>query len=116
MKDLTFNRFEYEKLVKTEKTMSGIKRIKDKDSMVKSRLLKRLKILKFNSFAEYIHYYESDKSGEEMQKIVEILTTNKTDFFSEIQHLDFLEKKLMPLMKNKPYRIWRTGCSSGEAL
>ncbi len=114
MKDLTFNRFEYEKLVKTVKTMSGINLIKDKDSMVKSRLLKRLKILKFNSFAEYIHYYESDKSGEEMQKIVEILTTNKTDFFREIQHFDFLEKKLMPLMKNKPYRIWSAGCSSGE--
>lgn len=114
MEDLSLNKFDYEKLVHTIKKISGINLITDKEAMVKSRLLKRLLKLNFRSFSEYIHYYENDKSALEIQKIVELLTTNKTNFFREKQHFNFIEKELIPLMKSHPYRIWSAGCSSGE--
>jgi chemotaxis protein methyltransferase CheR len=51
--------------------------------------------------------------------MVDVVTTNKTDFFREAAHFDFLTNELLP-KKHKdhnaaaPLKVWSAGCSTGE--
>jgi chemotaxis protein methyltransferase CheR len=46
--------------------------------------------------------------------MVDMLTTNKTNFFREPDHLDYLRNEIIPGLGNDQVRIWSAGCSSGE--
>jgi chemotaxis protein methyltransferase CheR len=46
--------------------------------------------------------------------MVEVITTNKTGFFREIEHFDYLRKRVLPELKKRRVRLWSAGCSSGE--
>lgn len=94
--------------------VSGIDLHEGKEDLVKARLLKRLRHLNLSNFDQYFKYLHSDKSGKEIKSMVDILTTNKTDFFREPEHLLFLREKIVPLFGEHPVRIWSAGCSSGE--
>ncbi|MEN6370452.1 MAG: protein-glutamate O-methyltransferase [Armatimonadota bacterium] len=87
-----------------------------KEILVKARLAKRLRLLGVNSFEEYMDYLEHDRSGKELSIMIDSLTTNKTSFFRESQHFDYLQKHILPALKaeSNRMRIWSAGCSSGE--
>ncbi len=88
-----------------------------KKSMVKSRLAKRIRRLRMNSFAEYYDYL-SDNDAELVQ-LYNLLTTNVTKFFREDYHFQFLQQKLFPRLKRRRQKrlyIWSAGCSSGEEV
>ncbi|RMF93557.1 MAG: protein-glutamate O-methyltransferase CheR [Nitrospinota bacterium] len=87
-----------------------------KEGLVKSRLMKRLRALRLQSFDQYLHYIEQDRSGQELVAMVEVLTTNKTSFFREAQHFDYLRRYVFPTMRHPSQRVrfWSAGCSSGE--
>ena len=53
--------------------------------------------------------------------MVDLATTNKTDFFREPHHFDFLVKNALPALselygsgQRRPLRLWSAGCSTGE--
>jgi len=94
----------------------GIKLHAGKEELVKARLNRRLQTLGIRSFAEYTEYIDQDDSGRELALMVDLLTTNKTDFFREQHHFDFMRKFVVPTLKNtqRSFRIWSAGCSSGE--
>ncbi|HBL23571.1 MAG TPA: chemotaxis protein CheR [Deltaproteobacteria bacterium] len=100
----------------------GIKITPVKKVMLEGRLQKRLRKLGMRSFEDYCEYLFSDegRSGELINMIDEV-TTNKTDFFREPVHFDFLTSRVLPaLMKGErasaanKLTIWSAGCSSGE--
>lgn len=94
----------------------GIKMPDAKRVMMQSRLMRRLRTLKMNSFREYIDYVFNDKNSKELVLMIDVLTTNKTEFFREKEHFDYLENVILPeLAKSKnTIKIWSAGCSSGE--
>ena len=97
----------------------GIKMPPEKQVMLQSRLLKRLSELKFNSFKEYLDFVFSKASKDhELIKMIDLVTTNKTDFFREPGHFEFLSDKVLPGLiesrKKRKIKIWSAGCSSGE--
>lgn len=95
--------------------ISGIQLPPGKEGLVKTRLSKRIRILGVRGFQEYIHLLENEKNGEEMSLMIDLLTTNKTDFFREMPHFHFLSKIVFPSWKEtKNIRIWSAGCSTGE--
>ncbi len=94
--------------------ISGIDLHEGKEELVRARLLKRLRHLKIGNFERYIKYLTEDKSGAELRAMVDVLTTNKTHFFRESEHLDFLRDHVLPHLGKGPTRIWSAGCSSGE--
>ena len=54
---------------------------------------------------------------EELIHLIDVITTNKTDFFREPAHFEFLAQKALPeLAVNGGVRLlaWSAGCSSGE--
>lgn len=94
----------------------GINMHEGKEGLVKGRLMKRLRVLDLNSFGEYLRFVRADKSRDELTAMIDALTTNKTSFFREAQHFDFLKDSILPDLRARggPIRIWSAGCSSGE--
>lgn len=100
----------------------GIKMPYTKKLMLISRLTKRLKILGIKSYKEYYDFLLTDKGkSEEFNKMIDAVTTNKTDFFREPDHFDILVKKVLPdleemenFTERKMVNIWSAGCSTGE--
>ncbi|VAW94055.1 Chemotaxis protein methyltransferase CheR [hydrothermal vent metagenome] len=96
---------------------TGIVLSEGKRDMVYSRLARRIRELKLNS---YKLYCDRLKNGDEDELIAftNAITTNLTSFFREPHHFDFLKNKLLPeIKKNKSsrkLRVWSAGCSSGE--
>jgi chemotaxis protein methyltransferase CheR len=99
----------------------GIQLPPSKKTMLEARLQKRLKVNNIESFEEYGQFVFSAQGLQaELIHLIDVVTTNKTDFFREPGHFDFLTQKALPtiLKRNKspshPIRIWSAGCSSGE--
>ena len=94
----------------------GLKMTRSKKAMMEGRLKKRLVECEIDNFREYIEYLFSPSGKKnELIHMVDSLTTNKTGFFREIHHFDFLSKQVCPnLTSEKKLSIWSAGCSSGE--
>lgn len=85
-----------------------------KEALVQSRLTKRMRKLNIDSFNEYLNLVESDQPSGEFLSFVDVLTTNKTSFYRENKHFEFIKQVLYPNMKGRNVKWWSAGCSSGE--
>ncbi len=104
----------FTKISKLVYRIAGINLPATKMGLVKSRLLKRLRELDLFDFESYWQYVENDKTGLELAHMIDIITTNKTDFFREPQHFNFIKEHVIPgLNKKEKIRLWSAGCSSG---
>lgn len=97
---------------------AGIALSEAKRQMMYSRLARRLRALKMQTFDEYCRLLKAEPE-KEMTEFVNAITTNLTYFYRENHHFEFLENKLIPFWKkqrsqSKKIRIWSAGCSSGE--
>jgi len=100
----------------------GIKLPPHKKSMLETRLRKRLRALELGSFDEYARYlFDSSGLKDELVNLIDVVTTNKTDFFREAAHFDYLAQVAVPKLIagggagiRRPLRIWSAGCSTGE--
>ena len=96
---------------------TGIKIHQGKRIMLQSRLYKRLKSLNIYSFGEYCDYVFSKMGYLEIDNMIDVVCTNKTSFFRESHHFEFLTEFILPKLLNQNNRyikIWSAGCSSGE--
>lgn len=62
----------------------GIHLAEHKKMLVKSRLSKRLRELKFNTFQQYYDYLTNDLTGEELIMLVNVISTNVTSFLENL--------------------------------
>lgn len=94
---------------------SGITLSDQKQSLVSSRLSKRLRELGLSTFTDYYQQLMNDASREEFTRMLDLISTNKTDFFREPKHFDFLRDQILPeLVQDKRVRVWSSACSTGE--
>ncbi len=100
----------------------GIKMPPVKRIMLQGRLLKRIRELKMNSYSEYREFFFSKEGQEqELLNFLNVITTNKTDFFREPVHFTFLKDHVLPGFSekvgfNRPFKVWSAGSSSGEEI
>lgn len=94
--------------------VAGITLGRDKDSMIRARLAGRLRTLQEASYESYLERVSRDR--DELSQLVDLLTTNKTSFFREMQHFDFIASELIPRWRERgrEVRIWSAACSTGE--
>lgn len=100
----------------------GIKMPESKITMLTGRLNKRLRALSLKSFSAYCDYLFSPEGQElELVHLINAVTTNKTDFFREPAHFDYLTAQVLPELQrlgligaSKKFKIWSAGCSTGE--
>jgi chemotaxis protein methyltransferase CheR len=99
---------------------SGITLGAEKQIMLEGRLKRRVTALKLSSYQEYCDYLfdGNHHDVEEMVHLIDAVSTNKTDFFREKSHFDFLIARVVPELtapdKNREVMIWSAGCSTGE--
>jgi len=97
----------------------GIKMPAAKVTLLENRLRGRMRQLGISSLDAYEEYlFRSAQSSEELVHFCDVVTTNKTDFFREPQHFEFLRNRALPsLASERPgaeLRVWCAGCSSGQ--
>jgi chemotaxis protein methyltransferase CheR len=95
---------------------TGIKLSDLKRSLLQSRLLRRLRNLGLYEFSDYIEYLR-EHYNDEIINFINAITTNKTEFFRENQHFEYLNDIVFPEIekqKKSKIRIWSAGCSTGE--
>lgn len=101
---------------------AGISLSPAKRALVCSRLAKRLRQLGMKTYGEYYEFLLSEEPGSpERQEMINCITTNKTEFFRESHHFDFLRDTAFPQIRERArrggprrLRIWSAGCSTGE--
>jgi len=100
----------------------GIRMPDTKRVMLESRLQKRIRHFGYNDFTEYVDYVFSPEGREsELINMIDAVTTNKTDFFREADHFDYLVGTIVPEAARlfgagatRPLSVWSAGCSTGE--
>ena len=101
----------------------GIKMPEGKRVLLEARLRKRLRVLGMHSYTEYCDYLFSPEGAQnELIHMIDVVTTNKTDFFREPKHFDYLVQTALPELDQDfteqtsggKYTIWSAGCSTGE--
>lgn len=99
----------------------GIRMAEAKRTMLQGRLARRIRQLRLSGFEQYRQYLFNSPGGQaEMVHFIDAVTTNKTDFFREPQHFEYLTNNALPALDRSPgssswlARVWCAGCSSGE--
>jgi chemotaxis protein methyltransferase CheR len=94
----------------------------DSAFLLHRRLLPRLEALSLADFTAYYRYLASaseERRRDEMEHLIERVTTNETYFFRESYQLDALAQEILPAIyrarpRGKRLTIWSAGCASGE--
>ncbi len=100
----------------------GIKLPPSKKTMLEARLRRRLRALDMKSYDDYCDYlFGPVGQKEEIVCMIDLVTTNKTDFFRESAHFDFLLGTCLPEFCEpgnggvwRKMSVWSAGCSTGE--
>ncbi|WP_375195233.1 CheR family methyltransferase [Sphingobium sp.] len=96
---------------------SGIKMPEGKLTMLEGRLRRRVRAVGRPNIESYCAYLfdEGHLAGEALH-LINAVTTNKTDFFREPAHFDFLERTALPALASEgvaTIRAWSSACSTG---
>jgi chemotaxis protein methyltransferase CheR len=116
----TLGNADFARLRKLIYEQSGISLNEDKKTMLELRIKRRVRGLNLNSFAEYCEYlFGTHGQKNEIVHLLDVVSTNKTDFFREPEHFDFLVEKAIPELmtrnpSQRPLLAWSAGCSTGE--
>ena len=94
--------------------LAGITLTDAKKVLLTGRLSKRLKALGLGNYTQYFKYVTDAIHAEELQYMVDLLTTNETYFFRESEHFDYL-KQIVPasVPQGHVYRVWSAAASIG---
>lgn len=111
---LTTEEFDY--FSRRFQNQTGICIQKNKILMIEVRLGARLRALNLTSFREYEQYLKRDVDGLELQQFINALTTNKTEFYREKCHFDYLKESLLLRKDPDTVYIWSAACSTGEEV
>ncbi len=98
---------------------AGIRLPDVKQNLVQGRLRKRLDALGLGSYREYYAFATAEGHADELQRLLEALTTNETFFFRHKQHWDYLLDQMLPEWRQRAargasFRVWSAASSTGE--
>lgn len=89
----------------------GIHIVEDQRDLLEHKLSRRLKHFKMESFSQYQIHLQSDE--QELQEMINAVTTNETYFFREMKHFNFLKDEIIPSLKYDLFRCWSAAGSIG---
>lgn len=110
----------FRKLTDLLGSITGIQLPPSKRAMIEGRLRRRVRIHKIADLEIYGRMlFEEDLLTSELPALVDAVTTNKTDFFREPSHFDFLRNVAVPQIlkaskERSPFlKIWSAASSIG---
>jgi chemotaxis protein methyltransferase CheR len=86
----------------------------DKQSFVSGRLAGHVRSIDCPGFDAYCRLLESPAGAEEIGVVIDLLSTNHTQFFREPDHFDVLAREVLPRVGGRPVRVWCAAAASGE--
>ena len=96
---------------------TGIKMPPTKATMLQGRLQRRLRDVGLPTLDAYCdHLFDGSAHPDEMIHLINAVTTNKTDFFREPGHFDFMAQTALPTLADsgrRRIRAWSAACSTG---
>ncbi|HEX4855339.1 MAG TPA: CheR family methyltransferase [Limnobacter sp.] len=113
-REFEFNEKDFARVRALILKIAGISLAPSKQSMVYSRLARRLRACNHSRFSTYLDSLEANASSPEWEHFTNSLTTNLTSFYRESHHFDILKKQLQSLSKSARIELWCSAASTGE--
>ena len=114
---LTINDKDFQRLVTFVHQNYGID-LSKKRQLIIGRLSNTILSMGFSSFEQYIDNLVTNKKPEDLELMLNKLTTNYTFFMREGAHFELFKDTILPYLvetkKDKVLSIWSAACSSGE--
>ncbi len=111
------SKHDFQRLAQYIHDYCGIELPPSKVTMVEGRLRRRLRALNFNTIDAYCEYiFDQGGLHDEAVHLINVLTTNKTDFYRERGHFDFIENTVLPEFVahgRNHIKAWSAACSTG---
>jgi chemotaxis protein methyltransferase CheR len=113
---------DFKKIARFVEGYCGIRLPPGKQTMVEGRLRRRVRALGLSSLDEYCHHlFDEGALENEVVNLVDAITTNKTEFFREVEHFRFLVAHAIPDLLtrghrpglDRPLKIWSAAASTG---
>ncbi|EME69557.1 chemotaxis protein CheR [Paramagnetospirillum caucaseum] len=107
---------DFERIASFILSATGIKLTAAKKTMVEGRLYRRVRALGLSSISDYIAaVFDCGDCDDEVINLIDAITTNKTDFFREPAHFNFLTRVALPELAGTGHvaRFWSAACSIG---
>ena len=111
--------FNFDRLARFIKQYSGISLNTSRKTMLEGRLRRRCRECEISDLNEYCRIlFEESGPGidAEIVHLIDAVTTNKTDFFREPAHFDYLTHTILPELARSGARhvkVWSAACSIG---
>lgn len=113
---------EFAALASLIQSIAGIRMPPAKKVLLEARLRKRMNALGMGSYSAYCDYILGPgRHDDEIVHFIDVVTTNKTDFFREPEHFELLVQYALPTLMeanragvDRPLMVWSAGCSSGQ--
>jgi len=114
-REFPYTKKDFERVRRPIHARVGISLNESKHNMVYNRLVKRVRLLHFTSFRDYLALLDDDQHAE-WQHFVNALTTNLSHFFREEHHFPILVEhaKVLSGAGRKPLKVWSAAASTGE--
>ena len=99
--------------------ISGIFFNDEKKDIFQLKLFKRFEVQKVDSVSQYLNLIDGYKGDIELIDLLNLLTTNETYFFRNLDRISLIVDELIPELHSKmniekSLKIWSAGCSTGE--
>ena len=109
----------FEAVAQLVQAHTGIKLPATKRTMLEGRLRRRVRAAGCRSLDEYAAQVVQTQEGPEFDRLINAITTNKTEFFREPAHYEWLQNRIIPELvktrKRSPamIKLWSAACSTG---
>lgn len=115
---LTISDKDFKRLYQFIQANFGIN-LSQKQQLISSRLSSTVEARGFTDFGPFVDKLLKERNPQDLELVLNKLTTNYTFFMRENEHFDFFTKVIMPELvrkyqNKKSIAIWSAGCSSGE--
>lgn len=109
---------DFQRLTSFIKSKFGID-LTQKRQLITSRMSTTIASQGYSDFSSYVDHILTAATPEDMELLLNKLTTNYTYFMREQTHYDFFQNTILPDLVRRHQRdrvlsIWSAGCSSGE--
>ena len=116
----TLTESQFESIARIARESWGLHLTEKKIPLISNRMNKFLRRSGFETVDAYLTHLADRPTEDDMLMFFDLLSTNVTSFFREIQHFHFLERELYtPLARGtltragKRLRLWSAACSTG---
>ncbi len=94
----------------------GIHLADEKHQLLANRIQKRMRSLSLSDHRQYLEIVESDLNGQELMRLLDVVSTNTTYFYREEKHFEIFGKMLedMRATTRQEIKVWCAASSSGE--